>query len=299
MERTIALTGVPGRLDHLSVDLARHRLFVAEVGNDAVDVIDLPSGKAIHRIGRLDEPQGVAYSRAGDLLFVANGGDGTVRMFGGEDFREAGAIALGSDADNIHIGSDSRVYVGYGDGGIAIIDPLKRARIGGIALASHPEGFQIAPSGRIFVNLPDAREIAVGDAESGKVLARWKLSARANFPMAIDAAGTQIATIFRGPARLLLMDAKTGKEIAGLESCGDADDVFFDPNRPRLYVSCGDGFLDVIARDPGGLRRLARIPTSAGARTSLFVPELDRLFVAMRARLLGSDAQIRVYRPGD
>lgn len=78
--------------------------------------------------------------------------------------------------------------------------------------------------------------------------------------------------------------------------CGDADDVFFDPRRLRIYVSCGSGY--VVFEGNGSLYRAgARIATAAGARTSLFVPQLDRLIVAERAGLLGSEAALLVFRP--
>ena len=110
--------------------------------------------------------------------------------------------------------------------------------------------------------------------------------------------GGTLAAVFRSPPRLVLLDLGSGAVTANLETCGDADDVFFDGKRQRLYVSCGEGAVDVFqgaAASPP--RHLARLPTSPGARTSLFVPELDRLFVAARAGLLGSKASILVVRP--
>src|SRR3978361_401719 len=60
--RTIPLADVSGRIDHMAVDLRRGRLFVAELGNNTVDVVDLASGKIIQRIKGLKEPQGVGYA---------------------------------------------------------------------------------------------------------------------------------------------------------------------------------------------------------------------------------------------
>jgi YVTN family beta-propeller protein len=70
VERTIALKGVSGRIDHLAIDLGRKRLFVAELGNGTVDVIDLDSASVIRRIEGLKEPQGLAYAPAVDVLAV-------------------------------------------------------------------------------------------------------------------------------------------------------------------------------------------------------------------------------------
>jgi hypothetical protein len=81
-----------------------------------------------------------------------------------------------------------------------------------------------------------------------------------------------------------------------LETCGDADDVFVDRKRRRVYVSCGEGAVDVLEAGEAGYRRLGRVPTVSGARTSLFVPETDRLFVAVRATS-HEPAAIWVFRP--
>jgi len=94
----------------------------------------------------------------------------------------------------------------------------------------------------------------------------------------------------------MAFSSQDGHVAAKVDTCGDADDVFVDRKRHRVYVSCGEGAVDVLEPDQQGYRRLARVPTASGARTSLFVPELDRLFVAVRA---GSNepAAIWVFRP--
>jgi DNA-binding beta-propeller fold protein YncE len=300
LESTIPLEGVRGRIDHLAVDLGRKRLFVAELGNGSVDVIDLREGRSIHRLPGLHEPQGVGYASAANLIAVANAGDGTVRMFRGEDFEPLGSIALGDDADNIRIDPRTGVaMVGYGSGGLAVIDPKSRTKIAGISLPAHPEGFQIDPdTGHAFVNVPDAGQIAVVDLERRRQVAAWRVPGlSANFPMALDSARSVLATVFRRPSRLALLDARTGSVMAKLPVCADADDVFFDANRERIYVSCGAGEIAVFRRDGGNYRPLTSVATTSGARTSLFVPQLDRLFVAERAGLLGSSAAIAVFRP--
>jgi DNA-binding beta-propeller fold protein YncE len=301
VEARIALPGVSGRIDHMAVDLARKRLFVAELGNGSLDVVDLAVGRQIRRIAGLAEPQGVGYAGNGDLVAVANGGDGLVRFYRGNGLAPAGAVALGSDADDVRI--DPRtgdIVVGYGSGGLAIIDPGRRSKIGDIRLAAHPEGFAIAPAtGRAFVNVPDAGQVAVVDLVAAGQIGAWAMrDLRANFPIVLDPAGATLATIFRRPPRLVLIDTGTGVPAARLVTCGDADDVFFDPRRRRIYVSCGAGFVDVFeAGATGAYSRLSCIATAPGARTALFVPELDRLYVAARAARFGDDASVIVFRP--
>jgi len=302
LERTIPLAGVSGRIDHMAIDLPRKRLLVAELGNNTVDAVDLAAGKAIHRIGGLREPQGIGYAPQADVIAVANAGDGSVRLFRGADFSPLRTITLGDDADNVRL--DARtgaLVVGYGDGGLAVVDPARGSVASRVKLPAHPEGFQLDRlSRRAFVNVPDARQIAVVDLGAGTQAATWRVpGVSANFPMALDDTGTVLATVFRHPSRLVLLDTASGAVRAEVETCGDADDVFFDTGRRRIYVSCGEGMVDVLRQEASGYRRLSRIRTASGARTSLFVPELDRLFVAARAGFfgLGTDAAILVLRP--
>jgi len=300
VESRISLPAVSGRIDHMAVDLARKRLFVAELGNDSLDVVDLAAGRQLQRITGLAEPQGVGYAPKADLVAVANGGDGSVRLYRGSGLAPAGVVALGRDADDVRIDPIAGdIVVGYGSGGLAVIDPDKDSKIGDVRLAAHPEGFAVDIAGRAYVNAPDARQIAIVDLRAGRQVAAWTAPGlRANFPIALDASGATLATVFRSPPKLVVIDARTGVSTARLDTCGDADDVFFDNKRRRVYVSCGAGFVDVFqAGTSGAYALLSRIATASGARTALFAPELDRLFVAVRAGWLGADAAIIVLRP--
>jgi len=285
----------------MAVDLRRGRLFVAELGNGTLDVIDIAGRHVVQRVGGFKDPQGVGYSPPADVISVASAGDGSIRLFQGEDLSPTGVIDLGDDADNVRVDPRSgQVFVGYGKGGLAVVDPVSRSVVSRVKLPAHPEGFGIDPAAhRAYVNVPDAHEIAVLDLGAGRQTATWQVPGlRASYPMALDETHGLLATAFWDPARLVLLDTTSGAVKANTETCGDADDVFFDAKRRRIYVSCGEGLVDVLQGDAAGYHALAHIPTRSGARTSLFVPELDRLFVAARAGLLGSDAALLVFRPG-
>ena len=149
LESTIELPGVDGRIDHMVVDLDHHRLFVAALENGTVEVVDLDKGKVTGRIGNLREPQGLAYLASSNELVVATG-DGTVRFYRADDLVQSGDIKLGDDADNVRIDpTTGSVVVGYGNGALAVIDPVSRRLSGTIALSAHPESFQIDQVGRM------------------------------------------------------------------------------------------------------------------------------------------------------
>jgi hypothetical protein len=199
LEAMIPLRGVHGRIDHMAIDLPRKRLMVAELGNDSVDIIDLGRGAPVHRISKLRETTRYRLRRTSTIL-IANGGDGSVGLFNAQDFSLAGRVELGDDADNVRIDPrNGLAAVGYGRGGLALIDPTSRTVIAKISLPAHPEVFRIDPSsGRTCVNIPDAHQVAVVGLDARQVVENWPTHhASANFPMAFDASQSLIASVFR------------------------------------------------------------------------------------------------------
>lgn len=102
--------------------------------------------------------------------------------------------------------------------------------------------------------------------------------------MTLDNEKGHVLTVFRDPARLVAISKQTGNVVSDTNTCGDVDDLFFDTKRRRIYISCGDGFIDVRDASDPAYPQLARIATASGARTSLFIPEMDRFVLAVRAR---------------
>jgi DNA-binding beta-propeller fold protein YncE len=300
LETKIPLGEIKGRIDHLAVDVERRRLFVAELGNNTVGVVDIDGRKVVRRLEGFDEPQGVAYFPQADTLYVANGGDGALRTFRGAQLQAGGTLALGDDADNIRIDRDGRIYVGTGSGSLTIIDAAAFRKVGAAELKGHPESFQLDDEGsRIYVNVPDARAVAVIDRKTNEQVASWPTqNLRSNYPMALDSARNRVLVAFRQPATLVSYDAASGAVQDRTDICGDADDVFVDARRGYIYVACGQGAIDVLSSRGDHATRVARIATSEGARTALYSPELDRLFLAVRATSRES-AAVWVFRPLD
>ena len=298
MVQTIPLPNVEGRIDHMAVDLKGERLFIAALGNNTVEILDLRAGKRVRTITGLHEPQGIGFVPELDKIFVANAQSGACEVFDGSSFKRVKSIKLSDDADNIRYDAAARrVYVGYGSGGLGIIDAATGEKLGEIKLEGHPESFQLEKSGpRIFVNIPTSQKIIVVDREKRAITTAWPTSgATANFPMAFDETHHRLFVGFRNPAKLTVFDTESGKMVADLESPGDADDIFYDGTRQRIYISGGEGFIGVIQQqDADHYKTLTKIPTASGARTSFFVAELGRFYLAVPHR--GTQkAEVRVY----
>src|SRR5215469_12542241 len=297
LEKTIELTDVQGRIDHMSIDVKGERLFVSALGNNTVEVIDLKAGKRSNTIFGLKEPQGALFVAGNDRLFVASSKDGTVKMFDGTSLKLLKTIDYGDDADNLRFGSNGqRVYVGYGDGALAELD-TDGNKIAETKLGAHPESFQLEKNGpRIYVNLPKSRKIAAVDREAHSIVTTWGTGmSLANYAMALDEGDHRLFVVTRFPARLLVLDTVTGKIVQKLSAVGDCDDVFYDQSRKRIYASGGEGAISVFEQqDADHYKQVARIATVKGARTSFFSPDFGRLYLAAR-RQGSSPAMIQVY----
>ena len=295
--QSIPLADVRGRIDHLAIDTDGERLFVAALASDSVEVIDLHAGTRIARLTGLQEPQGLVYQREARRLFVATGRGGAVTAFTGSPLQPAQRIDGLDDADNLRLETDRRLYVGYGRA-LAILDAATLRRLGEVSLPAHPESFQLERAGsRIFVNVPNAGEISIVDRTTRRIVDSWRLDdAKANFPMALDERNDRLFVATRRPGALLVYDTRSGMRVARLSIAGDADDLFFDAARNRVYAICGDGEIEVVEqRDADRYERTATVPTARGARTGLYSPDRSELFVAVPARA-ATPAEIRIYR---
>ena len=296
LAQTIDLPGVSGRIDHLEIDLEGNRLFVAALAAGSLEVIDLRAGRVVARFAPGAEPQGVAYLPARRRVVVASGGSGRVDAF---ESAPSVVASIGNldDADNVRFDARSdRLWVGYGRA-LAVLDPQTLALTLRIELPGHPEAFEPEPSGRrVFVNVPSAGQIVVIDQKSGAVESTWPvIGAAGNFPMALDESSNRLYIATRKPSLLQAYDTTTGKRVAELSICADADDLFVDRQRRQLYAVCGQGVVEVLAqRGTDRYEVVERLQTAPGARTGLFVPRLSTLFVAVPARA-GAAAQIRAY----
>jgi hypothetical protein len=302
LSKEINLPNVKGRIDHLDIDVQNQLVFVAALGNNTVEVADIKTGKVLHSITGLSEPQGLAYIAKHHELFIANGGTGECMFYNTANWQKIASVKYDDDADDARYDADAdQIYVGYGSGGIGIIDAATHKQIADINLPAHPESFQLdAKANRLWVNLPGAGMIGVADIKQHKLIDKWKkLLPRANFPMAYDESQHRVIVGYRVPATLKILDSNTGKEIFSSGMAGDADDLYWDEKIKQILVSGGSGSVNVFKQTgPTTYKEVANIPTRNGARTSLWVPEL-RLFILAARETDGKPAALLIYRLRD
>jgi hypothetical protein len=304
----VPIPNVKGRLDHFGLDLVGQRLFVAALGEDqnTVEVIDLKSGKWIASIPGQSKPQGLFYSPDFKKLFVANGTDGTCKIFDGDAFKLMDSLPIGTDAD--HVGYDPAtkyLYVGFGDtksGGLTILDTRNNKQIGEIKTDARPGGIKIEKLGpRTFLTLTGAANLGVVDLKKREQISAWPAGVSGNVALALDESHRRLFDGVRNPATLIVLDTESGREISRLEGVAGIDDLWYDARRSRVYASGGRGF-DVGSvyvyqqKDADHYELIAKVPTAPGAGTSFWSPELNRYFVAAPASDK-DDAAILVFEP--
>ena len=197
------------------------------------------------------------------------------------------------------------VYVGYGEGSLGIISATNYNIIGNIRLSGHPESFQIEGEKgipgqnqrRIFVNVPQSNSVEVVDSQKHMVSNTWTITnAQNNFPIALDEVNHRLFVGTRDPPKLMVFDTNSGKVVSVLDIANDADDIFYDTAKKRIYVSCGEGFINIFQQqDANHYNAITTVPTAQGARTSLFVPELHRFYLAV-PHIANQESKILVYQ---
>lgn len=290
----IELPGVKGRIDHFGIDADGQRLFIAALGNNTIEVIDLKSNKHVRSLKGFAEPQGIQLVAAAKRIYVSNGKADRVDVLDAATYAVLRRIDGLGDADNIRYDAAAQLlYVAY-EGGLRVLDAMTGEPTGDLKLRGHPESFQLEKAGpRIFVNLPGTREVAVVDRAKGGVNVSWKLGgASANYPMALDEATHRLFVATRNPPLLLVFDTESGKIVAKQQVGGDSDDVFFDAEAKRVVVICGEGVVNIFRQqDPDHYQPEKTLKTGPRARTGFLVG--TRLYVAAPA--INGPAAVTAY----
>jgi len=308
--QTISLPNVKGRLDHMEVDVKGQRLFVAGLENGTFEVVDLESAKWVRSISGSKKPQGVLFVAEFNKLFLASGDDGMVRVLRGDTLQPLASIQLDVGPNRIVYDTNSKlVYVGYGGkdagksyGEVGVIDAKTDKHVGDIKVAAHPSELLLDKSGTtLFVFISGANQLQAVDTGKHEVISTWQISSQRPGDAAFDESTSRLFIGTRNPAELVVMDSKSGREVAHLPTAEGQDGVYFDAVRKRVYVSGGrdlpNGFAYIYQlKDADRFEVIGELSTRGGAGTSFWSPELNRYYVAAPANNK-EEAAILVFEP--
>jgi DNA-binding beta-propeller fold protein YncE len=298
--QTIPLKGAPGRLDHMAIDSKGGRLFVANLSNNSLDVVDLKAGRLVKQVPGQTKIQGIAYAPDQDRIFVGNGVAGTCNVFDGKDYSLLKSLPF-PDADNVRYNPRTHlVYVEHAERTLTALDARTYEKKAEVKLPGRPQAFLLEPArSRLYLNALGPSVVVVIDTDKNEVLHRWPLKlADRGYPIALDSANRRLFVAAREKPVIVVLNADSGEAITALPIPADVDDLFYDAKRKRLYASCGEGALAVVRqRDADHYEVLENIPTVKLARTCFVDPEGDRLYLGLPRQEGKEGPEIRVYQP--
>jgi hypothetical protein len=306
LAQTIPLPDIDGRIDHFSIDVRGKRAFLAALAKNTIEVVDLNAGRVTQTLSGFAKPQGVLFVAELNKLFVATGADGAVKTVDGTSLAVTGAasVSLGADA----IGYDPRskeIYVGSGGGDantefgdLTVFSATTGARVAALTADAHVGGSLIESHGeRVFALVPEKAQVIVLDRKTRSRVAKWTVPGiQKNVALDLDEKGHRLFLGVRTPASIVVLNSDSGAVVACVPTVGTLDGLSFDPIMRRIYTTGGEGFVDVTQQiDADHYERIAHIATGPIARTSVFVPEWRKLYVAV-PRDKERGAELRVFQ---
>ncbi len=312
--KTVFLPGYVGDFEHFAADLKGNRLFLIAEDHKTVEVLDIRTGRRIHTIAGFGQPHAIEYLAGPNSLVVTEGDEesGAVDLVSASNYKILDKIMLPTNVDGgVFNPVNKYYYVESGAQGqdakthlLSIIDTqsFKRIkRIGDITLpGTKSEAMAIDHSGRkLYVNLRDPDEIGVVDLLTGQLVTRWPIpEAKSQNALVLNEPNHRLFSATHTPPKLFVFDIDTGKVIASLPCAVNSDDMSYDPVRKRIYIT-GDGEASVFEQhDADHYVHIAEVPTGYRARTSIFVPELNRLYLGVASRGKREAGKLAVPEPG-
>ncbi|MGH9679411.1 MAG: YncE family protein [Candidatus Acidiferrales bacterium] len=289
--QTIPMPGFEGDFDHFGLDLKGNRLFLAAEEHKTVEVFNLRTGERIHSITGFVHPLTMAYLPASDRLIVTEGDLDAVDLVDCKTYKIIKTLKLGKGVDHGVLGPSNQYFYVENGGGpdakthvLSVIDTKTLKIVGevpGLPGESN-EGMIVDRKGRkLYVNLTGSDEVGVVDLKTLRLIAGWPLpDAQVAHAIALDEANHRLFTVSRKPPRFIVFSTDTGKVVASLPCVGVNSDMAFDASRKRIYITGSDTASVFEQRDADHYVHVAEVPTAYRAKSSIFVPSLNRLYVA-------------------
>jgi len=285
------MPGFTGDFDHFGLDVKGNRLFLAAEDHKTVEVFDLRTGKRIHSIEGFGHPLTMVYLSESDRLLVTNGDADDVALVDCKQYKIINTLKLGKGVDHSAYNPVNKYFYVENGGGpdvkthaLAIIDTRSFKIIGEIPGLSGDanEGMVIDRAGKkLYVNLTGSDEVGVIDLGTRQIIARWPLpDAHVAHAIALDERNHRVFTATRKPPQFIVFNTDTGKVVTSLPCVGVNSDMSIDFARKRIYITGSDTASVFEQRDADHYEHIAEVPTAYRAKSSIFVPELKRLYVA-------------------
>jgi hypothetical protein len=306
LEKTIPLPAIgAGDFDHFAVDLGRNKLFLAAEAHGTIETFNLQSGAHLQSARGVLTPHAFALIPDKDELFVADGGDSSVKVFNATDLRPIARIPVEADPDGGVYDPPTRLFY-VGNGGrkahqtysyVSIISVDRRAVVGRIRVPGTTiKGMVIDHTRRrLYVSVRDRSVVEVIDLRRRAIVATYSSPyLHANAPVGVDTTAQRLFVPGRKPNTLVVLRADDGATLQHLPTVATADDLTVDTQHRRLYVTGSDG-MDVYAENAAGsYARIAHYDT-LGGKTSFYVPSQERFFVA-HSRTAAPASGLAIYR---
>jgi DNA-binding beta-propeller fold protein YncE len=295
--KLIATTPLPdftGDFDHFAVDLKGKRLFLTAEDHKTVEVFDL-EGKRIHSITGFGQPHAAVVLADSNIIVTDGDGFGQVALVNGKDYKIMSTIKLPPGVDGAVFNPVNQYYYvesGGDDPGakthvVNIIDTKAFKLVGEITLpGNHSEAMAIDHVGKkLYVNLTGADQVGVVDLDTRKLIAQWPVpDAQTANALVLDEPNHRLFIATRKPAKFFVYDTDTGKVVTALPTAEMHDDMWFDVARKRIYVTGTETTAVLEQRDADHYSHVADVPTGYRAKTSIYVPELNRLYIAVSGK---------------
>ncbi|MGC8823508.1 MAG: YncE family protein [Bacteroidales bacterium] len=275
LENTIVLQNISGRLGHMAYSAKQGTIYLAALSNNTLEVIDLQDKKTIKSIKSLRQPVDVEYLPGSNVVLVACLGDGLCRAFNASTYKEETSFRFDQNVSLVKYNpSLQTIYIGYGEGAIALIDANMLKYKLSIKLPVHPEAITIDNSSdKMYVSLTKNREIGVIDLKNNTLGKTLHLPDGAeNYPLAFDKINKRLFVGCRKPAKLLVLDAENGKKLAAIDLDAEVNELFYDEVRKQIYVTCGDGYLHIVKQDIKEIKQQVE-KSAAPGQTSKTTPK--------------------------
>lgn len=294
------LSSYKGDFDHFAADIKGQRLFLAGEDGGTLEVFDLRSGAHTKTVGEMGTPHAIHFDAARNRLVVTSSANSGTKELDGSSFRVLKTLDIGAGADVMaHDPSVKALWIVAGGKNadrklpyttVAQVDAGTGKVLGTVRFETDfTEGIVAEQKGsRVFVNLAGKSQVAVLDKRTRQVLDTWPVQGgEHNSAIDLDEKNARLFVITRKPFKLLVLDSRNGKTVAAFDAPPRTNGVAYDAANGRIYAT-GDGHVAVYRQDDADhYAEEAKVPSAFGAKTSILVPEVHRLFVAVA----GSDKQ--------